>query len=145
MRKMYSPEKPVKTGVFTRFSAEYIFLIFYRKFMNICQLVRTGWWTCWFLLEWFGKFYNIFFRMWKNLFQQWSSLGILGCNLANQLKNLRRFVNLFVQADEHSDFFWNDFENFIIIFVKKIYENLSTCSYWLMNMLIPLGVIRQIL
>ena len=30
-------------------------------------------------------------------------------------------------------------------FLSEIYENLSTCSYRLMNMLIPFGVIRKML
>ena len=46
------------------------------------------------------------------------------------IENLRKFVNLFVQADEHADSFWSDSENVIIIFLgcEKTYFSRGVVS-----------------
>ena len=45
------------------------------------------------------------------------------------IENLRKFFNLFVQADEHADSFWSDSKNVIIFFLgceKKLFQQWSS-------------------
>ena len=78
---MYSAEKPVNTPVFTVFLANTFFSFVIenlRTFFNLFVQADEHADFCWSDSE---NFIIMILGCEKNLFQQWSSLGIFGCNV----------------------------------------------------------------